>query len=246
MGAKAMRMLSALIIGTFAFAPQVVIAADTGAIQGNIDKAKLVKAVVAVDRTNDKKFPGKVDAQTGRFTIDGLPLEAAYDCVIDLEGARLEGVNLRVPRSDFEEEQPLSDEDRKALKESVARLNQFEDKVEVLAIQGNIQHAAVIINKLRTKPFINSQPGEVVWRLELWHFEKPDETWVKVQDELFLVLYRERLQKKDFEKKALTLDGALGGLQVTKEKPTLDVGGVQLPSNEPGIRLRSEKSSRAK
>src|SRR5262249_34691532 len=125
-------------------------------------------------------------------------------------------------------------------------LNQFEDKVEVLTIQGNIQHAAVVVNKLRSTAFINSQPGEVVWRLELWHFEKPDETWVKVQDELFLVLYRERLQKKDFEKKSLTLDGALGGLKVTKEKPTLDVGGVQLPSKEPGIRLRSEKSSRAK
>src|SRR5262249_42682558 len=123
---------------------------------------------------------------------------------------------------------------------------QFEDNVEVLTIQGNIQHAAVLVHKLRTKAFINSQPGEVVWRLELWHFEKPDETWVKVQDELFLVLYRERLQKKDFEKKSLTLDGALGGLQVTKEKPTHDVGAVQLPSKEPGIRLRSEKAKGGK
>jgi hypothetical protein len=239
-------MSAAILVAIAGLSAQICRAAETGTIQGTIDKPNLVKAVTAVDRTNDKKFPGKLDAKTGRFTIEGLPLGAAYDCLIDLDGARLEGVNLKVPRSDYEEEQPLSDDDRKALKASVARLNQFEDQVEVLAIEGNIQHAAVVVHKLRTKAFINSQPGEVVWRLELWRFEKPDETWVKVQDELFLVLYRERLQKKDFEKKSLTLDGALGGLQVTKDKPTLDVGAVQWPSKEPGIRLRSDKAKGGK
>jgi hypothetical protein len=232
------------MIGIVALVAPAGRAAETGTIQGTIDKPNLVKAVVAVDRHNDKKFPGKVDAKTGRFTIEGLPLGTAYDCLIDMDGARLEGVNLKVPHSDYEEEQPLSEDDRKTLKASVASLNQFEDKVEVLTIQGNIQHAAVLVHKLRTKAFINSQPGEVIWRLELWHFEKPDETWVKVQNELFLVLYRERLQKKDFEKKSLTLDGALGGLQVTKEKPTLDLGAVPLPSKEPGIRLRADKAKR--
>jgi hypothetical protein len=235
--------LAALTVLTiFGLTAAPVQAADTGTIRGMIDKPALVKTVVAVDRATDKRFPGKVDAKTGRFAIDGLPLGADYDCIIDLDGARLEGVNLKVPRSDYEEEQPLSADDVKAIKGSVARLNQFEDKVEVLALRGNIQHAAVVIHKLRTKAFINSQPGEVVWRLELWRFEKPEETWIKVQDELFLVLYRERLQKKDFDKKSLTLDAALGGLRVTKDKPVLDVGAVRLPSKEPGIRLRSEKA----
>ena len=210
-------------------------AADTGTIQGTLDKK--VTAVTAVDRQTDKKHPGTVDA-AGRFTISGLPLSATFDCVVDFDGARLEGVNLKVPRSDYEEEQPLSKEDITALKSTTAALNKFEDQVEVLAVQGNIQHAAVLVNKVRTRPFINSQPGEVVWRLELWHFEKPDETWVKVQDELFLVLYRERIRKSAFEKKSLTLDPALGGLKVTKEKPVLDVGKIELPSNKPGIRLR--------
>ena len=33
-----------------------------------------------------------------------------------------------------------------------------------MTITGNIQHAAVILNKLRTKPFYESKPGEVIWR----------------------------------------------------------------------------------
>lgn len=215
-------------------------AADTGSIRGALDKPHLVKAVTAINREDNKKYPAKVDAKTGTFTIDGLPLGGTYDCVVDIQGARLEGVNLKVPHSDYEEEQPLSRQDVEALKKTTQSLNQFEDKVEVLTIQGNIQHAAVLVNKLRTKDFVNSQPGEIIWRLEVWHFEKPDETWVKVQDELFVVLYRERLQQTAFAKKSLTLDPALGGLRLTKEKPIADVGKAALPTKEPGIRLRNE------
>src|SRR5207244_589645 len=80
---------------------------DYGTITGTTDKPATVTAITAVDRATDKKFSGKLDAKTGRFTISGLPLSAAYDLQIDFTGARLEGVNLQVPRSDYEEEQPL-------------------------------------------------------------------------------------------------------------------------------------------
>src|ERR1700736_3132495 len=85
-------------------------AAVTGVIQGTLDKAGLVTAVTAVDRATEKKYPGKVDGKTGRFTIPGLPLGTAVDLQVDYDGARLEGVNLKVARSDYEEEQPLSKE----------------------------------------------------------------------------------------------------------------------------------------
>jgi hypothetical protein len=211
--------------------------AETGSITGVIDKAEKVTAINAIDRNNDKKFPAKIDAKTGKFIIDGLPF-GTYDLLIDFGKARLEGVNLRVPRSDYEVEQPLSKDDEKSLKEKARELNQFEDEVDVLTIKGNIQHAAVVLNKRRTKPFYESKPGEIIWRLEVWRFEKPDETWIKVQDELFLVLYRERLQKTDYDKKSVTLDGTLGGLKVSKEKTTLDVGTIKLPAGEAGVRIR--------
>src|SRR5713226_4074210 len=77
---------------------------ETGTITGRVDKPNLVTGITAVNRATDKKFPGKFDPKSGGFTIAGLPLDARYDCLIDQKAARLEGVNLKVPRSDYEEE----------------------------------------------------------------------------------------------------------------------------------------------
>jgi hypothetical protein len=232
-------LFAALALGCFS---KPVCAAETGSITGTVDKPARVTAVFALDRDNDKKFLGKLDAASGRFTIDGLPLGARYDCVLDLAGGRLEGVNLKVPHSDYEKEQPLTKEDVETITATAKSLNQFEDRVEILAVTGNIQHAAVVLNKLRTKPFINSNPGEMIWRLELWHFERPDDAWIKDQEELGIILYRERLQKKDFDRKSLTLDPALGGVHLTEKLRQVDVGRVELPGAEPGVRLRPLKA----
>jgi hypothetical protein len=217
-------------------------AAETGTIAATIDKPDKVTAVNAIDRETDKKYPGKVDATTGKLTIAGLPLDKTFDVIVDAGPVRLEGVNLKVQRSDFEEEQPLTKEDREAITKACNLLNQFEDQVEVMTITGNVQYAAAILNKLRTKPFYESKPGEVVWRLELWQFEKPEDHWVKSQDNLWLVLYRQRLQKSEFDKKCLTLDPALGGIKLTEKEPVSNLGAVTLPDNKAGVRLRGGKN----
>jgi hypothetical protein len=219
----------------------VVIAASaagarTGTITGSLVQGPPGTSATAIDRATGKRHPGRIDA--GRIVIEALALDASYDLIIDAPDRRLEGVDLSVPRSDYEEEQPLTQEDRTTLTDLVRSLNKFEDEVEVLAIAGNIQHAAVLVNKLRTRPFVNSKPGEVVWRAEIWRFERPDETWIKVQDSLFTVLYRERLPQTDFASKSITFDTALGGLRPTANKPRVDVGRVALPAAKPGIRLR--------
>jgi hypothetical protein len=215
-------------------------AAETGTIAGTLVGAKGATAVTAIDRSGekDKRFSGKVDAKTGRFTIDKLPLGATYDVVVDAGKARLEGVNLKVPPSDFEEEQPLTKEDRAAIARVCKLLNKFENEVEVLTINGNCQHAVVVLNKRRTTPFYDSKPGEMIWRLELWHFDKPEETWIKSQEHLAIVHYRERLPKTDFAKKSLTLDPALGGLALTAKHKTIDLGKVQASDGKAGVRLR--------
>ena len=222
--------------------PLAARAAELGAITGRVDAPETITAIAAVDRATDKRFPAALDRASGRFTIDGLPLGASYDLQIDgRTGARLEGINLKVPASDYVEEQPLSPEDVTTIRQQVERLNTFEDQVEILTITGNVQHAAVLVNKLRTRPFVNSKPGEVVWRCELWRFERPEETWVKVQDELFLVLYRQRIPAAEYAGKSVTFDPALGGLVPTKEAPAIDVGLVKRPPEKPGVRLRPAK-----
>lgn len=214
---------------------------EHGSISGTLKDPKSVKSVVAVNRTTKKRFPGKVDQDGGRFTINGLPLKATYDCIIDFEKGRLEGINLKVPRSDYVEEQPLSKEDIETIRGKVRRMNKFEDIVEIKTIQGNIQHAAILISKLRTKPFFGSKPGEVIWRAELWHFERPEETWLKVQDELFIVLYRERINESVYAKKSLTFDPVLGGITLNAKQPSLDLKAVKPPLAKPGIHLREKK-----
>jgi hypothetical protein len=217
--------------------------AGKGRLAGRVDKPKQVTAVFAKDRMSDEKdkiYPGKIDKKTGKYVITGLPLNAVYDLVIDHGGARLEGVDLKVRPSDYEEEQPLTKDDIAALKKAVHAQTKFEDKIEFMTIHGNIQYAAVLLNKLRTQPFYESKPGEVIWRLEVYHFEKPDDVWVKDQEELSIVFYRERLQKKVFDKKSLTLDAALGGHKLTAEKPSLDLGTIKLPSTKAGIYYRGK------
>ena len=217
-------------------------AAETGSIRGKVDTEVGVTDVTAIDRATDKKYTGKIDAHSGEFVIAELPLGATYDCILVFGPVHLEGVNLKVPRSDYEEEQPLSREDIEQLKKTAISLNKFENEIEVLAVAGNIQHAAVVLNKKRTTPFYESKPGEMIWRLELWHFDKPGETWIKAQDEFAIVLYRERLQKSVFDRKALTLDPALGGIHLDNRQKIVELGRVAAPSKEPGIRLRSAKT----
>jgi hypothetical protein len=212
-----------------------------GTITGVIDKPAGVTAVTAIDRTaeTDVKHKGAFDAKTGKFTFAKLPLGKKYCLLIEAGNVRLEGVDLNVPPSDFEEEMPLTKEDVKEIEKIAKALNKFENEINILSVRGNCQHAAVVLDKRRTTPFYESKPGEMIWRLEVWRFEKPEESWLKSTTELGQVMYRERLMKEAFAKKAHTLDAKLGGIALTKEKPSVDVGKVVMPDGKAGIHLRN-------
>ncbi len=235
-------LLIALPMGQFAV-PEIAEAQTNGTFTAAVTQPKSIESAYAIDRTIDRKYPATIDLTTGRLTIDSLPLGRAYDVIINTAQGSWEGISLKVPPSDYVEEQPLTEEERQVVEEKVRELNKFEDQVEILAIEGNIQHAAILVNKLRTKPFFASKPGEIVWRAELWHFEKPEETWVKVQDELFLVLHRERLLQTSYDKKSLLFDRQLGGITPTAENLAYDAGTIDLAELKPGVRLRAKESN---
>jgi hypothetical protein len=222
---------------------QPAFAADTGSITGTVDRPADVKEIFALFR-DDKpvKYPGKLDAKTGAFTVPGLPLVQPVDLLIDFGKGRLEGTNLRVKKTDYVgEEPPFTKDDEAKLKKTMTSLNKFEDVIEFLAINGNCQHAVVFVNKLRTQPFVNSNPGECIWRMELWFFEREEleDPWIKEQDVLFVVHYRERLQKADYDKKSVMMDPKLGGLEATAKEPVVKLGEVKLPDDKPGVRIRN-------
>ena len=216
-------------------------AADTGLLIGHLPGTNPVTAVAAVCRADGTRFAGTVDPATRRFRVAGLPLDKDLDCIIEWGGARLEGVNFRVPRSDYEEEQPLSPQDAQFIRDRALAMNRFEDLVEVLAVAGNRQHAAVLLNKRRTQAFVNSQPGEIIWRVELWHYERPEEDWVRCQED-FGMLDRERIPQAQFARKSVTFDPALGGLRLTAAQPTVELGEIAPPTVEPGIRFRDGRN----
>ena len=218
-------------------------AAD-GIIGGRLTQPDGAASVAAVDRENGSRYKGTINPQTGEFKIGGLPLGKSYDCIIDYAGARLEGVSMIVPPSDYVEEQPLSEEDIEIITKKVRRLNTFENEVEIMTIEGNIQNAAVLLNKLRTGGFYGSGSGEVIWRAELWHFERPEETWVKVQDELFVLYYRERIQASQYAAKCLTFDSALGGIEIKAALPPIDLGDIAPPVAGKGVHYRGKAAAR--
>src|SRR5262245_50188778 len=83
-------------------------AANTGEIVGRVEGG-YVKSATAVHRATRKRIAGSVDRPSGEFTISGLAVDEAYDVVLDFDGGpRLEGIDLSVPPSDYEEEQPLT------------------------------------------------------------------------------------------------------------------------------------------
>jgi len=234
-------------------------AADKGVVVGKLEKPETVTAVYAIDRTwQDESInkpmprqpiPAKFDATTGEFSLE-LPHDKVVDLIVDYRnGTRLEGVNLKVKRSDFiEEDPPITVADVEKLKPIVKKLSAFENEHEILAITGNVQYACVLVNRLKTSAFYGQQPGEVIWRLELLHFEKPEdaEYWVKDQDRVFTLYYRERLQRKVYDAKMLTFDQNLGGLVVTKEQPKVSLGTIPAPEAKAGLKLRNPPPPPAK
>ena len=59
-------------------------------------------------------------------------------------------------------------------------------------------------------------------------------------------MYRERIQRRVYDEKALSLDPTVGGLRLTADAPKVDLGRVTLPQARRGIRMRSEEKNEAK
>ena len=214
-----------------------------GALRGLLAPASNVTAVAAIARANDAVWPGVYDAASGRFEVAGLPLGTNLDLRVTYSaGARLEGVNLRPTLSEdaaVEDDDPLPDTELDDVCNRIRRMIVFEDIVGIVTATGTSRHVCAMVERIRSSPFYASKPDELIWRMEVWRFEKPEETetWTRVGDAAG-VLYRVRMSRAALHAMCLTFDPRLGGLCPTAAAPVCELGTVRLPDGTPGVWLR--------
>ncbi len=79
------------------------------------------------------------------------------------------------------EGEAISEDDRKQIEE-ILTVPSFYDKVRLIHLAGDSQHAVGLVDLLRDRDF-HAGKGEVIWRIELWYFEFQNGGWAKVSQQ---------------------------------------------------------------
>ncbi|MBI1367714.1 MAG: hypothetical protein GC162_03580 [Planctomycetes bacterium] len=230
-------------------------AASAGGIRATVQSPSKINSIAAIQRqyTDEgvfgKSFPGRVDGD--QIIIDNLPDGATYDLHIETEQGTIEGWDAQVPRSDYEQEQPLSIEGKHAIFDKLAAYfeKHYPDDVVVLDIQGNIQNAALLVAQLRRRDSVGGgfKPGEWAWRVDRFQYENPQEhNWAPYQERPFYALERRRLFEKDYAALRITFDRRLGGIRLDADHAKRDLGIIQLPVVEAGVHAVNAEGSPTK
>lgn len=252
------RLAAALGALVIAVAPAAAVAADEqaagGSIRATVQTDATIARVQAIGRAPrqittstgeakdigmyGKAYAGRLEGRT--LIVEDLPA-GRYDLrLVTGDGRIIEGWDADVPPSDYVEHWPLEDEDRAAIRKKLAHRNfsEFSDDMRVLDMRGNVQNAAVLVAKVRTRPFVGGgyKPGEWVYRVDRFRWEDPEEhTWVPARDRPFYALVRQRLYQRDYRKKSHVFAAHLGGIAIDAERAKVDLGPVVVPAPRVGV-----------
>jgi len=192
-----------------------------GVIIGKIEPPDVLRSVAAVDRENKQTVTGQIDRRHGAFRIAGLIVGRRYDLVLETTLGRIEGVDMAIEQAypstaaSHPTTKPASraftDADRDAIERLVAGPQRFADEVRILLLSGVSERAAMLVEKLRTRPFHQSKPDEIIWRVELWYFARWYGGWAK-QAHTQRVLYRRRMPRSQLDAINWVFTGKLGGV----------------------------------
>ena len=167
-----------------------------GSISGTIAPANLIGSVSLVSRATAETYePAEFDADTGAFTFDDLPGDAAYDVIVQTtDGRTFEGIDLSFADARLlrlaaarreelgaasEESRPFTQADATSLTRFVRDMVDFMDVRRVLYIRGHGKRATILLELMRTDRF-HADDGHVIWRVELWYFEYTGGAWQAV------------------------------------------------------------------
>ena len=216
-----------------------------GTIRATIDSVEpVLEAWVIVRKDTEigvESKPRPIKLEGNELVIDGLEAPGRYDLRFRTASGIIEGWDDQVSESDYVEEQPLDAASKLTILKKMEKMAKrgFADEVVVLDIQGNIQNAAVLVTRLRTRPFVGGgyKPGEWVWRVERWQWEYPEEdTWVPYQERPYYALVRKRLYKQQYAALRTTYARHLGGIVLTEDEPEAKMGVLKIPRLKPGTR----------
>jgi hypothetical protein len=219
--------------------------AYAGSIKAQVQADEPIRKVWAIQRdataggTYNKPFEGKVEGD--RVVIEGLPV-GRFDLKFETEsGGVVEGWDASVPRSTYEEEQPLGDESKEQLLKKMTSDNAsgFADDSVILDMQGNIENVAILLHQLRTRMYVTGA-GPVddtwIWRVDRWQWElSGDTTWVPWQERPSYALLREKLPPKTWSSKRVVFARHLGGIALKAESPDADRGIIRVPRPAEGV-----------
>jgi len=230
--------------------------APAGTITATLKSEEPVTKAVAVQRTHTKTgtsfkpFAGKVDGD--KVTFADLPSPSVYELNFETASGLVMGWDATTPASDYEEEQPLSDEARATIIRKMSKDNAvgFPDQAQIIDLQGNIQNAVVIINTLRTTPFAESVGTNTttwIWRVDRWQWHDPNEqTWEPLFERPYYSVIRQRIPAGTYAAKSVAFARHLGSIALTAEKPEVDLGIIIVPKPEPGVRAVNPDGSTIK
>ena len=205
--------------------------ADSASISGIIANPKLCTGVSAlrrggsVTRLKIKEVKGEFSKTSGKFVVGGLE-DDEYVLRVHLKGGGyIDGANMVLTVDEQSEKKMLSD-DRKAIKDFIKNYpSRFVDIIRPLRIEGNGDFARVMVEKIRHRDYHSGKQGDIIWRMEVWKFEKLTGEWIRSQHG-WHVLARERVSDKgrssmkhaDFAKVRWLFAPELAGFEIVKGK----------------------------
>jgi len=121
-------------------------------------------------------YTGAYDKATGRFRIEGLP-PGIYDLRLVMTDGHVDGVDMRLTDDTKE---PFTEDDERAIRDFIANYpDSFNDIHRPVLLRGNGRQAKVLVECIRARQFHSGNPGEIIWRVEVWRFEKHTGAWVR-------------------------------------------------------------------
>jgi hypothetical protein len=130
------------------------------------------------------ELAGKVDGQAVAF--DDLIAGERYDVALAPRAGptiRLIDLSWHAPDAPATTDAPLADDDKAAILDIVAQVKAFTNRNAILHLVGNADRATALVELIRDTPWHDRKGDEVLWRVEVWHFENQAGGWAKAQQQ---------------------------------------------------------------